>query len=519
MRAHIKRKDSIDRHNIIKDASFFSGSVYIARALYFVRGFLNARFLGPELYGLWSALTIIFDYSSYLHLGSVNAMARDVPYYKGRRMEDVMVRVKNVTFTFSMVMILIFFCILIVTAFLLSGRIPFHEMLGIITVAFLSLIVFIYKFYQISHIAMKRFSIISKANLIFSFLSVIFTLALVPMFRIYGVYIVALSVSFFNLLYLWRSESSKARLDFNFRELYRLIKTGFPIMSRNFLESSITNLGGIIVLLLLGKVNMGYYSVAMVAGCFFLYLRNSVQDTLEPHIYQRYGETHDIAELKKYLFKPTLVMAFLAPVMLAFYYSGVSFLIRHFLPKYIVAVSPFFIILIGFFFICLSPTAIAFITAIDKQKFLVPVYIAGVLIMAGCGLVLIRAGFCITAVPLGIFLSLFFISTVIFIYAITHYIKSPFRCLAYFGGLCIPLLYMASVLFLSEALISGSPGFLPDMLKLFARLTVLFIFSLPLIYIADKKTNIISDILNSLRFKNPELLLKGRYFYGDRKSF
>ena len=102
------RKRSLDRKNVIRDASFFSGSTYLSQAMFFIRGFLNARILGPGLYGLWSALNIILNYGSYMHLGSLNAMNREIPYQNGRHSPEGMDKVRNTTFTTLLVMNLLF---------------------------------------------------------------------------------------------------------------------------------------------------------------------------------------------------------------------------------------------------------------------------------------------------------------------------------------------------------------------------------------------------------------------------
>lgn len=491
-------KKSVDRRNIIRDTSFFSGGTYIAQTMFFIRGFLNATILGPTLYGLWAALNIILKYANYVHLGSQNAMSREVPYHNGRSSKEGMDKARNVGFTICLVTNLIFSSILIVIALFLWKRLAFNEALGLITIALLAFITSIYVFYQASLIAVKRFLLISKARVIFAILSVILTLILVPHFKIYGVYIIALAISLSGLIYLWLREPYRLSLNFDMREISKLIKIGFPIMSINFLEGTMVSIGGIAVMTLLGKTNMGYYAVAMLAGNFLMYFPDSIRIAFEPHIYQRYGETHEILELKKYLFKPTVVMSLLFPIILAFYYTACTFFIRHFLPKYIVSIYPLLIILIARFFLSFSPTAIAIITAINKQRFLIPVYLGSIIIVSISSLLFIKMGFGITAVAIGLLLSFLFTGTVIFIYALGHYLKNMLKCLLYLISLYLPLLYIVAIVLFNEVVISSSVDLFSDTQKLIIKLGVLSIFSLPLIYIADKKTGVILEILRFL---------------------
>lgn len=502
------KKASLDRRNILRDMSFFSGSTYISQIMLFVKGFLNARILGPSLYGLWATLNIILKYSIYTHLGALNAMNREIPYHKGRGSTEGMDRVKDATFVFYMAMSLMYSAVLVVIAVALWKRLPLNEALGLIAIAFIGIAFSLFEFYETLLVGLKNFLVISKAKVIFSVLGIILTLILVPTLKIYGVYLVALFIPLSMAVYMWIKKPYRFRIGLDFKEIFRLIKIGFPILSIDFLEVSIGSIAAIIVVTLLGKTNMGYYSVAMLAGSFLMYFSKSVLRIFEPHMYQRYGETHDIMELKKYFFKPTLAMSLLFPVVAAFYYTGVMFFIGHFLPKYITAIYPLFIILIARFFVSFSPTAFALITAINKQRFLVPVYLVGTGIIALCAFIFIKMGFGITGVSFALLLAFFFTGSAIFMYAMNHYLRSGFKCLAYLAGLSAPILYMGAALYFTEYIIPDSFVDFSEISKLLLKLGVLCIFSSPLIYIAQVKTGILSDVLSFLKLDKLALKLQ-----------
>jgi len=494
-------KKSLDTQNIIKNACLFSGSTYLAQTMFFIRGFLNARILGPGLYGLWSALNIILTYSAYANLGSLNAMNKEIPYHNGMNSISCAEKIKDVTFTICVIMASLFSFILIFVAIFLWNKLPRSEAIGFIAIALLSFINCIYAFYQTLLIAMKRFLLVSQANVIFSILSVILTIIFVLYFNIYGVYAVAVAIPLLTLLYLLLKQPNKVKLSFDFKETFRLINIGLPLVLRSFFESTVISVAGLIILIFLGKTNLGYHSIAMLAAWFLIYFRESIHRIFEPYIYQRYGETHSILELKKYLFKPTLIMSLLFPVILGFYWTAVTFFIRHFLPKYIPAIYPFSIILMSVFFISFAPTAIAFITAINKQKIFMPVYIIGIIIVAAISVIFINNGFGLMAVALGILVAFFFINAVIYIYALGKYKRTLYKCIVYLLKLCIPLLYITTAVIVNEVFVSNSQYVFLDALKLIIKLAILFIFSAPLIIIANNKTGIIKDVLCLMKGK------------------
>lgn len=497
----IRMQKRTNRQEIMKNVSFYSGSTYIAQMLSFLRGFLNARILGPALYGVWSALNIVLSYRSYLHLGSLNAMNREIPYNNGKGLEDRANKAREVTFTFSFILSIVFSCILIIMAVVLRKKLLLIETIGLVAIAFIAFLYSFQEFYETALTALKRFDIVSKAKIIFPLISVILTLILVPRFKIYGVYLTAVLFVLLYSSYFYFKKPYKLKLCFDIREWFRLVRMGFPIMSVHFLQGNITNLGGILVLLLLGKTNMGYYSVAMLAGRFLMYFPNSITMTFEPYMFQKYGETHNILDIKKFLIKPALVMSFLFPVILAFYYTGVTFFIRYFLSEYVVAIYPFFIILIARFFISFSPTTFAFVTAINKQRRLIPIYIIGIAIMAASSLVLINNGFGILSIPIGLLLSFFFIGSAIFLYAMKHYVKSTIKCVSYLLTLYLPLFYTLLVILFINTVVINSSEVLLDVARLFIRFGMLCLFSLPVIYIAHKKTGILHDVAGIIRRK------------------
>jgi len=489
----------IKRQEIIRDASIFSGSAYIAQGMSFIKGFLNARMLAPSLYGLWSGLNIILDYSAYVHIGALNGMNIEIPYQKGRGSEDNISKARNSAFTICLINSVIFSLALVIIAVFLWRGNKISESIGLITIAILNLTTSMYDFYATSLIALKRFFSISKANTFFAFFGVCLTLALVPIFKIYGVYITAVAISLSTFLYLFFKEPSSLRLDFDFRYMRRLIKIGFPVMSINLLNSTIPSMASISVIFFLGRESLGYYAIAMLAAYFLSYFPSSIHRIFEPHIYQKYGETHDPEDLKRYLLKPAMVMSILFPAVMAVYYVFVTFFIRHFLPKYGPSIELFSIIIMARFFVSFSPTSNAFINAVNKQRFLIPIYMASIAIVAAVSFIFIKSGFGQASVAIGLLASFFFMGSSIFLYAMGHYTKSVFSRAVHLGKLYLPLVYIAAIVFFSESLIPGSAAIFPDAVRACIKLAVICVFSIPLVYIANLKTGIIADIAAFLR--------------------
>jgi len=74
----------------------------VAQVLQAVTGFLVARFLFPNEYGLWSLFAVVLFYSAQLHLGSINLMHKEVPFFLAGKDSAAAQQVTNFAFTLSL---------------------------------------------------------------------------------------------------------------------------------------------------------------------------------------------------------------------------------------------------------------------------------------------------------------------------------------------------------------------------------------------------------------------------------
>ena len=74
----------------------------VAQVLQAITGFLVARVLFPTEYGLWSLFAVVLFYSAQLHLGSINLMHKEVPFFLASKDSAAAQQVTNFAFTLSL---------------------------------------------------------------------------------------------------------------------------------------------------------------------------------------------------------------------------------------------------------------------------------------------------------------------------------------------------------------------------------------------------------------------------------
>src|SRR5207245_1919657 len=63
---------------------FFLVAVVLGKGVGFLQSFVVAKALGPTSFGAWVTLLLIVSYSPIFCLGTLEAMLKEVPFYRGR---------------------------------------------------------------------------------------------------------------------------------------------------------------------------------------------------------------------------------------------------------------------------------------------------------------------------------------------------------------------------------------------------------------------------------------------------
>jgi O-antigen/teichoic acid export membrane protein len=101
MRVAAANPKALEGRHWVQIARLFP-SFGVAQVLQAITGFLVARFLFPDEYGLWSLFAVVLFYSTQLHLGSVNLMHKEVPFFLGAKDGEAAEQVTNFAFCLSL---------------------------------------------------------------------------------------------------------------------------------------------------------------------------------------------------------------------------------------------------------------------------------------------------------------------------------------------------------------------------------------------------------------------------------
>jgi PST family polysaccharide transporter len=489
------------KQEIIHDIYMFTTSSYFAQLAYFMRGFLNAHIIGPSMYGLWSALNIIFSFVFCPTLGVLDGMSREIPYSIGKGDYSNADKVRANAFGFSLVAsIVASICIVIVSLFFRKA-LGLIGIIGILTVSIMIILQNVENFYEMALSAERRFSLISIANMLFPVACVILTLILVSRWKIYGIYAVGIFGPMAFSLFFYFTTRYKPNLIFDIKESLRLIKIGFPLLILSLVPLVLFTIDKIMILKFLGTTELGYYTLGLLICRTLLYLPGVVGIVVEPRIFYKYSEKGAIEDLKKYLFVPIKVMAVFLPLLITVIYFFSSFVIRHFLVQYTASLTPLFILLFGKFFFLFSPTTKGILTAINKQDRMLYFYLAAIFLSTILDALALKLGFGLTGVAFVTAAIGFLLGTSLFIYAAKFYFKNIRRCLIKCSKLYLPYTYILGVTIALNFMIQGHDSPFEDLWRVFLKVSIVTILSAPFIWYLNKQIRFSEEVAMIIRSK------------------
>ena len=406
----------------VKEFMLFVTSNIVHRGSQFVVSIVAAYILGPATYGLWNMLNLILLYSSFIHLGVINAMNRDVPLFKGKGNLQKVEKIRKVCMGFMCIATLVVSAVMVVVALFIENlSIRFSLLLMVL----LFLCNQLYNYLEVYLKSDRRFKQMSYQQFMFA---VIFPVIVIPLVVAYGLSgfilgqsIATLAISFFII----KAIPFNFRPKFDAQETIRLIKVGFPIMAVGLLYDLLRTIDRWVIATFLGIEELGYYSLAIMVMGSLTMIPMIIAQQIYPRMAETFGRTLSYSALKKWIFRQAIMgISVTVPLMIGVYFIF-PFIVERFLPAYMPGIMAMKIILIGVLFLPLAGAFGNFLNIVDKQIYYMAVQGFAVLVNLGLNISFVKMGLGINGVALGT--------------AITYVIYSFILLIIGIKILCLPL--------------------------------------------------------------------------------
>jgi O-antigen/teichoic acid export membrane protein len=486
------------RHTIL-----LTSSLILSQILLILRGFIVAKFLGPNLYGLWHGLRVILNNSDYCNLGIYEGMKREVPYYRGKgdlKRAEAMI---STTYFSGILLASLTSCILIGISLLFSNRFDRVTITCLWIIAGILMVRQLYLFLCKKFESEGRFYSRSKAELLSVWLGVPLAIGLMFILHIYG-FLIGILVGYLLAGFaVSRGETviteHRFRIDFSLE----LLKVGLPITLIGLLLSALKSMDKLMILYFLGRTRLGYYGMAFVAVSFIGFFPGALRSVLYPRLMEKLGEKGNKVYLKGFLVEPSLLLVFLTLLLIGVAYLFVPVGIRMLLPQYIPSLTSMKILTLSNYPMALLEVPVYILISINLQKKLLPILLGSLVFFFGVNFVVLSLAFGIEGVSFSIGLTFLALTSVVMLLTLDQFNQSFREKVRFFSQIYLPFFYTVSVLLLLDRMMGTQTG--PNsqtLINAFFQFLIFLVSLTPIFIYINRKINIIDRVKRAVRLKD-----------------
>ncbi len=484
---------------MIKDSTIYTISIVVSQLIGMLTSIAMRRFLTPEMMGVWTTFLVVLNYCLFAHLGVFTAIEVKIPYLRGKNENAELQNMRNVAFTFAIVLSVILSIAALTASIILACRLPVEIIFGIRVLALIVPATLFYNLYIVMLRADKGFLLISKATIFNSVAMLISVSALTYFFKLKGIYFATLLATSVSWFYMYFKTKYNLKLNFNIRLIKVLADVGLPILLGGVVYTVLLSIDKIMIMKYLGPAALGYYSIAMLAMTYTHNFPRLFGIVILPTMQEEFGKSDSRKHILEYVKQPSFILAYLFPIVLAAAYFGIPILVHYLLPKYIPGIDSMKILLFGCFFISLVPLTHNFVVAINKQMVLIPLTLAAVIAGIGVNYLAIKMGYGIAGVALGTSIAYFIYFAMMFFFALIHCDKLA-SVIKSFLKICLPLFYALIIIVGLEYLVRIGHV----MIRAAVQALIFSVVYIPMLWYLDRKTGVILKILRRKRAVLPE---------------
>ena len=364
----------------------------------FTVALIAAKKLGPATWGIWQLLYLILAYSSFIHLGVINGMNREIPVLNGRGDQKSVRLIRSVSLGSVLVSsIMAGFAIFIfgLAADEVSATVPLRWM---------PMLLIIYLLHRYLEVYLRSDKLFGQVSLQQLFLAVVFPTIAIPLLitqKLPG-YIIGQSLAIFlTCLFIIMTGSLRLRVQFSFSETIRLLRIGFPIMTAGILYALMMTVDRVVISTLLTMQQLGHYSLSILAVGSLALIPMVVGQQIYPRMAEAWGRTAKCKDLMPWIRRQVFMSISLTAPMILAAYIFLPPIVKHFLVEYTSGITAMKITLVAPLFLGLTSAFGNFLNTVDKQSYLLLFQVLAICFNIVLNIVFIRVGLGITGVAIG----------------------------------------------------------------------------------------------------------------------
>jgi O-antigen/teichoic acid export membrane protein len=368
-------------------AAIFASGSYAAIVLNLLQGVLFMRILGPEQYGVWLSLLLLFRYGQNMHLGAHQSVLRQLPLLKGKGDAGA------------------------VETYAANGR----GMIGLASVGWMvigtllipifypevkfgaAVLVFVTAMEMWWAQGIAEFKTQHRFGAVASMVSAraAVNFALLPLvlwLDLDGAYLRWILLMVLMLAWTWGRNPLGRAMRFDWPTFGKIIRDGGPILAVGIVFTLQVGLDQTLIFLGIGDQALGRYGVAALLMTIMLVIPSAVGQTAYPRMLEQYGRDGDVAALHPAVLRRTWIVTGASTVIAALGVVVLPLVVRWIMPAYLPGVTAAQWLLPGGVFLAASVPSSDFFMAVEKRFLHLKISLVAVTLQLVAGLVVLRTG-------------------------------------------------------------------------------------------------------------------------------
>jgi len=483
------------RKKAFKDASLNILFQYSVLFLVLIRGFLFSKYLGPEGYGLWASIYLIYTYGQYSHFGLFTGISFLVPEYLNNGKEKEVTNWLSTAITFANSFGIITFVFLVFFSF--SGLSDFFSNnFFIITIVSLSIILFLnFNFFTLRFQFTHKFTTAGKYQFLLTLSDLVLSFVLLKIFGLSGAFLgMAISLLFFVII-MSKEGFNDLFISFDKNIFKKITSIGFKLLIIYFCFALFTTADKLSVANYYTKTEMGFFSNAVAFAMLPYTIALAINGLVSQRMIELYGKNKSAKEIKIFLDENIFAVAFLIPffsvLLVAFAEPAIIFL----LPKYINSLRFVDKLSVGVYFLAIGLVCYSYMLVRKNYRFVLILIIALIVIVLLANYFLSHFGKDIIWVTYVSVIGYFIFATSLYFF-IYHEFYNFTRIVWMYIRLAlpvIPILFAFSLKFIID----------DNVLRFIIRIVIAILWGVFAYFYLKKKTIILSQITDIIKEKIP----------------
>lgn len=341
----------IKSNSLLKSGANYSIISTVSTICTMIIGFLNMRWLGPELLGLWQSLCVINLYLPFLQLGIQSGLNLELPLALGSSDNDRVERLVRTALAFAITLVaLLGIVAFTVITYMYFKGFSFDIIFGAIAISTIAIISCLKLHYIATYRSAKAFDKLTNVYK-WEMATKILLVYAIYKWQYVGLMLFHIGIEVVFAVGLHLNAPYRGLKPRFFKAEFRcLLKRGLFMTVFNQIKNMTSSAPTLILLTLGGVTYVGLFNPALTVRGLVNMVPNQIAQFLHPQMGYKYAQTHKACELWPYFKKITIWM----PIcLIPFAIIGIlccPYVISEFFPKYNESIIPICIMIVGFMF-------------------------------------------------------------------------------------------------------------------------------------------------------------------------